>query len=100
MIAAETGNVMSRTAHSARPGRLPLPEDDPAGEDDVLARERHLLRELVRREPRELRDVVRGLRLAVAPQEPREPEHVVAVVRVDVRPEPLERLDLQPRLLA
>jgi hypothetical protein len=62
-------------------------------------RERHLARKLAGPEPGELLDVVGGAGVAVARDEPGQPEHEVVVVRLEVRPEPLDRLDLEPGLL-
>ena len=50
-------------------------------------------------EPGELLDVVGGDGLALAADDPRQAEHEVAVVRVEERPDPLDRLDLEPGLL-
>src|SRR5262249_48331950 len=63
-------------------------------------RERHLLGERLGPEPCQLLDVVVRDGLTVTPYEPAQREYVARAVRVDVRPQPLEGLDLEPGLLA
>src|SRR5439155_19006105 len=61
--------------------------------------EGHLVGQLAGPEPGKLLDVIGGTRVAVGSDEPRQPEHEVVLVRLEVRPEPLDRLDLEARLL-
>jgi diacylglycerol kinase family enzyme len=78
--------------------RVLLPRS-PRAQDELLARERHLLREGITGEPAQLLDVVGRDRLAVAVHDPRDGEDVASVVRLDVDAHQRDRVHVEPRLL-